>query len=237
MSGVQLDGVAPCEEQEQTGVFLQTLEKVIGDQGKVIMKGNKVHTAAATGEEKNGDLFLEAATDITRCKDNLLGFSRGKLLRLLVILSSLEMLLGLLVLVLNVIFIFFGRNTGWYYFVDSLGTELKVISVGEGIVSGTLYLVLAAASLAILLRKPGHAGALYCTKAATIAIAVVLIVTIACQIGLVHQFAPFDEAFKLGEAKLDLIKEEVYRQTVVLGLQMASHFVILSTSISALIFL
>lgn len=29
------------------------------------------------------------------------------------------------------------------------------------------------------------------------------------QIGLVHQFAPFDEALKLGEAKLDLIKEEV----------------------------
>ena len=28
------------------------------------------------------------------------------------------------------------------------------------------------------------------------------------QIGLVHQFAPFDEALKLGEAKLDLIKEE-----------------------------
>ena len=40
----------------------------------------------------------------------------------------MEMLLGLLVLVLNVIFIFFGRNTGWYYFVDSLGTELKVVS-------------------------------------------------------------------------------------------------------------
>ena len=29
MSGVQLDGVAPYEEQEQTGVFLQTLEKVL----------------------------------------------------------------------------------------------------------------------------------------------------------------------------------------------------------------
>ena len=29
MSGVQLDGVAPCEEQEHTGIFLQTLEKVL----------------------------------------------------------------------------------------------------------------------------------------------------------------------------------------------------------------
>ena len=64
----------------------------------------------------------------SRCKENILGFSRSKLLMVLVILSSLEMLLGLLVLVLNVIFIFFGQNTGWYYFVDSLGTELKVVS-------------------------------------------------------------------------------------------------------------
>ena len=100
------------------------------------------------------------------------------MLRTLVALSSMELPLGLLVLVLNVIFIFFGRNTGWYYFVDSLGTELKVvsvqrkthildilglsrghkdkyvpqISVGEGIVSGLLYLALSATSLAILLR-------------------------------------------------------------------------------------
>ena len=101
------------------------------------------------------------------------------MLRTLVALSSLELPLGLLVLVLNVIFIFFGRNTGWYYFVDSLGTELKVvssqrkthilgivlglsgrrkdkydpqISVGEGIVSALLYLALSATSLAILLR-------------------------------------------------------------------------------------
>ena len=77
------------------------------------------------------------------------------------------------------------------------------------------------------------------------------------QIGLVHQFAPFDEALKLGEAKVDIVKEEVilrsrkekinfffylfdgqvYRQTVVLGLQMTSHFIILATSIAALIFL
>ena len=67
-------------------------------------------------------------TDLTRCKESLLGLSRVKMLRTLVALSYLELPLGLFVLVLNVIFIFFGRNTGWYYFVDSLGTELKVVS-------------------------------------------------------------------------------------------------------------
>ena len=47
---------------------------------------------------------------------------------LLLLLPPVIVLLGLLVLVFNVIFIFFGQNTGWYYFVDSLGTELKVVS-------------------------------------------------------------------------------------------------------------
>ena len=73
--------------------------------------------------------YPTSPTDLTRCKDSLLGLSRVKMLRTLVALSSMELPLGLLVLVLNVIFIFFGRNTGWYYFVDSLGTELKVVSV------------------------------------------------------------------------------------------------------------
>ena len=31
-------------------------------------------------------------------------------------------------------------------------------------------------------QKPGHAGTLYCTKSATISIAVVLIITIGCQV-------------------------------------------------------
>ena len=36
-------------------------------------------------------------------------------------------MLSLLVIILNILFIFYGMNSGWYYFVDSLGTELEVI--------------------------------------------------------------------------------------------------------------
>ena len=54
--------------------------QVIGEQRKVMMKGNKVDTAAATREEKNGDLLLEAASDITRCKANFPDFLLLKLL-------------------------------------------------------------------------------------------------------------------------------------------------------------
>ena len=38
---------------------------------------------------------------------------------------------GLLVMVFNILFIYFGMHSGWYYFQDSLGTELKVGS-GDG---------------------------------------------------------------------------------------------------------
>ena len=31
------------------------------------------------------------------------------------------------VIILNILFIFYGMNSGWYHFVDSLGTELEVI--------------------------------------------------------------------------------------------------------------
>ena len=33
---------------------------------------------------------------------------------------------GLLAMVFNILFIYFGMQSGWYYFKDSLGTELKV---------------------------------------------------------------------------------------------------------------
>ena len=37
--------------------------------------------------------------------------------------------LTILVIILNILFIFYGMNSGWYYFVDSLGTELEVIKL------------------------------------------------------------------------------------------------------------
>ena len=54
--------------------------------------------------------------------------------------SCLEIMLSLLVIILNILFIFYGMNSGWYYFVDSLGTELEVISLREGIIKKELIL-------------------------------------------------------------------------------------------------
>ena len=36
---------------------------------------------------------------------------------------------GILVMVFNILFIYFGMHSGWYYFRDSLGTELKVKAI------------------------------------------------------------------------------------------------------------
>merc|ERR1712223_117990 len=47
--------------------------------------------------------------------------------RFLQLTSCLEIMLSLLVIILNILFIFYGMNSGWYHFVDSLGTELEVI--------------------------------------------------------------------------------------------------------------
>ena len=57
---------------------------------------------------------------------------------------------GVLVAVFNILFIYFGMSSGWYYFRDSLGTELKVISVGEGIVTGLFYFIFGVISLSMI---------------------------------------------------------------------------------------
>ena len=59
----------------------------------------------------------------------------------------IQMFCGVLAIIFNILFIYFGMGSGWYYFQDSLGTELKVISIGEGILAGTLYIILAGVSI------------------------------------------------------------------------------------------
>ena len=46
--------------------------------------------------------------------------------------GATQIVCGVLVAVFNILFIYYGMASGWYYFQDSLGTEMKVISIGEG---------------------------------------------------------------------------------------------------------
>ena len=56
---------------------------------------------------------------------------------------------GVLVIIFNILFIYFGMSSKWYHFQDSLGTELKVISIGEGIIAGFFYFVFGAICLSV----------------------------------------------------------------------------------------
>ena len=58
----------------------------------------------------------------------------------------LQIASGVLASVCNILFIWFGILSGWYHVTP----ELKVISVGEGIIAGVLYFVFAGSSLFIL---------------------------------------------------------------------------------------
>ena len=49
-----------------------------------------------------------------------------------------ELVLGVLVMILNIIFIYDGMNSGWYHDPALEGdvAQMKVVSIGEGIIAG-----------------------------------------------------------------------------------------------------
>ena len=108
-------------------------------------------------------------------------------MKFLQITSTFEILLGFLVIILNILFILFGMNSGWYYFVDSLGTELEVISIGEGIIAGFFYIIFAVVFLIKLAQEDTDSMVLYVMNVLILMISMVLAIANACQIGMVDQ--------------------------------------------------
>ena len=150
-------------------------------------------------------------------------------------LGILEIFLGVLVIVLNILFIYFGMSSGWYYFQDSLGTEMKVISIGEGIIAGFFYIIFAAVILAKLGKAESGTSLMSIMNIILIILSFTLILTNACQIGLVSWYVPKTASaiYPEEEAKMNDKVEE--QQMVVLSLQMISHMVVLVSAISALV--
>ena len=78
-----------------------------------------------------------------------------------------ELVLGVLIMILNVIFIYDGMNSGWYHDPQEEGSQLKVVSIGEGIIAGDLVQRVKMVILKFLFRiflhsagsgHPGSAG-------------------------------------------------------------------------------
>ena len=134
----------------------------------------------------------------------------------------LVMLLGLIVSVLNIIFIYFGMNSNWY--TGNIGI-LKVISVGEGIIAGIFYIIISLSVLFYLSKKVSSAvRMIIICNVFLLVISFTLSIVNGCQIGMVQTFFPKNfktvQEFTTGDQdKMD--------QMAVLAVQMAAHMVVL----------
>ena len=141
------------------------------------------------------------------------------------VIGILEIFLGVLVIVLNILFIYFGMSSGWYFFKDSLGTELKVISIGEGIIAGSFYIIFPTAFLAKLCSGGSGTKMTTILNILVVILSFTLILTNACQIGLVSWYVPKTMSAIYPEQEAKLMDKTEEQQMVALSLQMAAHMV------------
>ena len=136
--------------------------------------------------------------------------------------AILVMLLGLIVSVMNIIFIYFGMNTNWY--TGNIGV-LKVISIGEGIIAGVLYIVISLIILASLSKKSSSVvRMIILCNIFMLVIGFTLSIVNGCQIGMVQTLFP-----KVAETTKEATEDEQEKedQMAVLGIQMVAHMMIL----------
>lgn len=142
----------------------------------------------------------------------------------------LVMLLGLIVSVLNIIFIYFGMHSDWYE--GSIGA-LKVISVGEGIIAGVFYILISMILLLYLSKKdPSAVRMIILCNVFLLVISFTLSIVNGCQIGMVETFFPrsfeTDQEVLIGEG-------EKKDQMDVLVVQMVAHMIVLVISATHLV--
>ena len=221
----------PMDSEAKNGFRLE-LEKVIEVQsstGFADMKNNKIEDSEAT--DNDHEKIFEAQSSFMKEKEKL-----KMIAKLLLSIAVLHITLGVLAMVLNIIFIYDGMNSGWYFFKDSLGTELKVISIGEDIMIGLFFIIIASAA-AIVLSKKGVSKCILCPLYILLAVfSFMMIITTGCQIGLIHQYFPDDDLPSSNqELQLQILKDEENRQTAVVAVRMVLHFFVFASSIAAAI--
>ena len=124
----------------------------------------------------------------------------------------IQLVCAVLVTVLNILFIYFGIGSGWYYFVDSLGTELKVISIGEGIIAGFLYFIFAIIFLYnVSSGRAGAAWMLTCNSLMVL-VSLVLVLTNTCQLGLVSWHVPRTVSAAFPDQEYRAMQKDEWRQ-------------------------
>ena len=124
---------------------------------------------------------------------------------------------------------------GWYYFKDSLGTELKVISIGEGIIAGFFYIIFATFFLVKLCSGGSGTKLMTILNILMVILSFTLILTNACQIGLVSWYIPKTMSGMYPEQKAKLMDKTEEQQMVVLSLQMVAHMVVMVSAVGAVV--
>ena len=105
--------------------------------------------------------------------------------------GATQIVCGLLVAVFNILFIYYGISSGWYYAKDSLGTEMKVISIGEGILAGLVYTVFGSLFLYTVHWSGSYSGHnLMIYSVITLVTSLTLVLANTCQLGLVSWYFP-----------------------------------------------
>merc|ERR1711953_1276027 len=189
----------------------QELEKVIGD--SIETMNSKVQDGEENFEGDKNDIFPVA---LMRQEE------RARQRKMKIFLNGVgvaEIVMGVLALILNTIFIYDGMNSGWYEDPEGEGNGMKVVSIGEGIIAGVFYILLAAVTLG-LLAKSESKKALLVMHILLILISFTLIVTNACQLGLIHQYA---RNFNPKDTKW---YGEEPRQTSVVAVELVANFLV-----------
>ena len=147
--------------------------------------------------------------------------------------SLLQIFLGLLVMVLNIIFIYFGLKAKWYTSFLGQDSSLNVISVGEGIIAGLFYVIIALLSL-YLRNREKYKKTLLSLYFLLITISTSLTLANACQIGLVQMFSPRQWQHKDSMARqveMSLAEVDRISQIVILVFEMSANYSVLVISV------
>ena len=159
--------------------------------------------------------------------------SQIKYSRMFQLASLLQIFLGLLVMILNIIFIYFGLKAKWYTSFLGQDSSLNVISVGEGIIAGLFYVIIALLSL-YLRNREKYKKTLLSLYFLLITISTSLTLANACQIGLVQMFSPRQWQHKDSMARqveMSLAEVDRISQIVILVFEMSANYSVLVISV------
>ena len=200
---------------------------MIGGQSVAGMKTNQVQDDQEVKDDKEvKDDPCQHENSPPFIQTPLISIERKTLVKILVFSCYLEVLLGLLLMVLNILLLYYSRSSS------------LLLSVGESLLAGTSYLLLASCSLLLLLRRSKQQWLLL-TRSLGLLLSLSLVIASACQMGIVRvwQERQQQEEQQQEETRLGLLEQEVTGLTTILALEMTCHGIVFASCLGSLLLL